>query len=77
MSAGTVSAGDVLRSIAALPVIAPPDTTFSYNNSLYAAAVYLGLLAQGTAPEMLEESYVAQVRERVLEPIGMADAAIT
>ena len=49
MSAGTVSAGDVLRSIAALPVIAPPDTTFSYNNSLYAAAVYLGLLAQGNS----------------------------
>src|SRR4051794_11079695 len=46
MSAGTVSAGDVLRSISALPVIAPPDTTFSYNNSLYAAAVYLGLLAR-------------------------------
>ena len=76
MSAGTVSAGDVLRSIAALPVIAPPDTTFSYNNSLYAAAVYLGLLAQGTASEKLEETYAAQVRERVLEPIGMADAAI-
>ena len=75
MSAGTVSAGDVLRLIAALPVIAPPDTTFSYNASLY-AAVYLGLLAQGTASEMLEETYAAQVRERVLEPIGMADAAI-
>jgi CubicO group peptidase (beta-lactamase class C family) len=76
MSAGTVSAGDVLRSIAALPVIAPPDTTFSYNNSLYAAAAYVGLLAQGTALGMLEETYAAQVRQRVLEPIGMADAAI-
>ena len=29
MSAGTISASDALRSVAALPVIAPPDTTFS------------------------------------------------
>jgi CubicO group peptidase (beta-lactamase class C family) len=76
MSAGTVSAGDVLRSIAALPVIAPPDTTFSYNNTLYAVAAYLGLLVDGTAAEMLEETYAAQVQQRVFEPIGMADAAI-
>src|SRR5215218_8770042 len=76
MSGGTVSAGDVLRSIAALPVIAPPDTTFSYNNTLYAAAAYLGLLANGAASEMLEETYAAQVRQRVLDPIGMTDAAI-
>jgi CubicO group peptidase (beta-lactamase class C family) len=76
MSAGSVSAGDVLRSIAVLPVIAPPDTTFSYNNTLYAVAAYLGLLAQGTAAEMLEETYAAQVQQRVFEPIGMGDAAI-
>ena len=72
MSDGTVSAGDVLRSVAALPVIAPPDTTFSYNNTLYAAAVYLGLLAQGTAAEMLEETYAAQVQQRVLSQLGWA-----
>src|SRR5215212_4049955 len=76
MSAGSVSAGGVLRSIPALPVIAPPDTTFSYNNTLYAAAAYLGLLANGAASEMLEETYAAQVRQRVLDPIGMTDAAI-
>jgi CubicO group peptidase (beta-lactamase class C family) len=76
MSAGTVSASDVLRAVATLPVIAPPDTTFSYNNTLYAAAAYVGLLAQGTPSESLEESYAAQVQKRVFEPIGMADAAI-
>jgi CubicO group peptidase (beta-lactamase class C family) len=76
MSAGTISAGEVLRSVAALPVIEPPDTTFSYNNTLYAAAAYLGLLVDGTAAEMLEETYAAQVQQRVFEPIGMADAAI-
>jgi CubicO group peptidase (beta-lactamase class C family) len=76
MSAGTVSASDVLRSVAALPVIAPPYTTFSYNNTLYAAAAYLGLLAQGTPLEALEESYADQVQQRVFQPIGMANAAI-
>ena len=76
LSAGTVSAMDVLRSVSALPVIAPPNTTFSYNNTLYAAAVYLGLLAQGTAAEMLEETFAAQVQQRVFTLIGMADAAI-
>src|SRR5215213_8797982 len=50
--------------------------TFSYNNSLYTAMAFLGLLAHGTTPETLEESYAAEVRQRVLEPIGMADAAI-
>src|SRR5215213_11619758 len=50
--------------------------TFSYNNSLYTAMAFLGLFAHGTTPETLEESYAAEVRKRVLEPIGMADAAI-
>jgi len=76
MSAGAISASDVLRSVAALPVIAPPDTTFSYNNTLYAAAAYLGLLARGTPSQMLEEIYAEQIRQRVFAPIGMADAAI-
>ena len=76
MMAGLLSAADVLRSVADLPVIAPPDTTFSYNNTLYAVAAYLGLLAEGTPAETLEETYLAEVQRRVFEPIGMADAAI-
>ena len=76
MMAGLLTAHDVLRSVADLPVIAPPDATFSYNNTLYAVAAYLGLLAAGTAPETLEEAYMGEVRRRVFEPIGMADAAI-
>jgi beta-lactamase class C len=49
---------------------------FSYNNTLYAAAAYVGLFAQELPPETLEETYAAQVQQRVFEPIGMADAAI-
>jgi CubicO group peptidase (beta-lactamase class C family) len=76
MMAGLVSASDVLRSVVDLPVIAPPDTTFSYNNTLYAVAAYVGLLAAGTPPEMLEEAYMVEVRRRVFDPIGMTDAAM-
>lgn len=76
MSAGDVSPQQVMRSVADLPVIAPPHTTFSYNNTLVAAAAFLGLLAQGAAPETLGAAYATSVRERVFAPIGMADAAI-
>ena len=76
MMAGLLSASDVLRSVVDLPVIAPPDTLFSYNNTLYAVAAYLGLVAAGTAPELLAEAYIEQIRRRVFEPVGMSDAAI-
>ena len=76
MMAGLLSAGDVLRSVADQPVIAPPDTTFSYNNTLFSAAGYLGLLATGMSPAELEDAYVVQMRDRVFAPTGMADAAI-
>jgi CubicO group peptidase (beta-lactamase class C family) len=76
MSAGTESALDQLRSIAYLPVIAPPDTEYYYNNTLTSAAGYLGPITQGTAPERLEDAYAALVAERIFEPIGMTTAAI-
>jgi len=76
MSAGTESALDQLRSIASLPVIAPPHTEYFYNNTLVSAAGYLGPVAQGTPPERLEEAYAALVVERIFDPIGMTAAAI-
>jgi CubicO group peptidase (beta-lactamase class C family) len=76
MSAGDVSPQAVLRSVADLPDIAPPRTTFSYNNTLVAAAAFLGLLARGADPGTLGEVYAAAVRERVFTPVGMEDAAI-
>lgn len=76
MTGGGESALDLLRSVAYLPVIAPPDTKYYYNNTLFAAAAYVGLLARKTPPEALEEIYTALIRQRVFEPIGMADAAI-
>ncbi len=75
-SSGSESALDLLRSVAYLPVIALPHTQYYYNNTLFAAAAYLGLLVQKTPPEMLESTYAALIRQRVFEPIGMADAAI-
>ena len=72
MSAGTESALDQLRSIAYLPVIAPPHTEDYCNNTLTSAAGYLGAIAQGTPPERLEDAYAALVAERIFEPIGMS-----
>jgi beta-lactamase class C len=76
MSAGTESALDQLRSIAYLPVIAPPRVEYYYNNTLTSAAGYLGPIAQGTPPERLEEAYAALVAERIFDPIGTTAAAI-
>jgi CubicO group peptidase (beta-lactamase class C family) len=70
MSAGTESALDQLRSIAYLPVIAPPDTEYYYNNTLTSAAGYLGPIAQGTPPERLEGAYAALVAERIFDRLA-------
>jgi len=76
MMGGGESALDVLRSIAYLPVIAPPNTTYYYNNTLVAAAPFLELAARGTPLASLEEAYAAETQRRIFAPIGMIDAAI-
>ena len=75
-SGGALSAVDALRAIAHLPVIAPPDTQYFYNNTLWAAAGFLGPLAQGTPLAELEAAYAALLQQRVFDPIGMVDAAV-
>jgi CubicO group peptidase (beta-lactamase class C family) len=74
---GATSALDLLRSIASHAVIAPRDTKFYYNDSVYAAAAYLGSLAREMAPEALDAAYAALMQQRVFGPIGMVDATIT
>ena len=76
MMGGGDSALDLLRSIAYQPVIAPPSTTYFYNNTLFCAAGYLGPIAQGTPLEALEPAYADLVQQRIFGPVGMADAAI-
>jgi CubicO group peptidase (beta-lactamase class C family) len=76
LSGGEDSAIDVLHSIPYLPVIAPPRTTYFYNNSLVSAAPFLVMLANGTRPAVLAEHYAAEVRRLVFGPIGMRDSAV-
>jgi CubicO group peptidase (beta-lactamase class C family) len=76
MIGGGESPLDVLRSVAYLPVIGPPQTVYYYNNTLACVAGYLGSLAQGTAPEELGAAYAALLAKRLFTPAGMADAAI-
>jgi CubicO group peptidase (beta-lactamase class C family) len=76
MIGGGESPLDVLRSVAYLPVIGPPQTVYYYNNTLACVAGYLGSLAQGTASEALVEAYAGLLAEQLFTPAGMADAAI-
>ncbi|HEX5500589.1 MAG TPA: serine hydrolase domain-containing protein, partial [Thermomicrobiales bacterium] len=76
VTAGGASALDLLRLVAYLPVAAPPDTKYLYNNTVYSAAGYLAPIVQSTPPEALEAAYATLVRQRVFAPTGMVDAAI-
>jgi CubicO group peptidase (beta-lactamase class C family) len=74
---GDLTAGELLRSLASLPVTDPPGTTFFYNGTVYAAGGYLPALAQGAAEDDLETAYATLMTERVYRPAGMSSARIT
>jgi CubicO group peptidase (beta-lactamase class C family) len=74
---GDVTAGELVRSVAALPVTNPPGATYFYNNTVYAAGGYLPALIQGASVDDLETSYVRLMEERVYRPAGMSTARIT
>ncbi|MFD8082764.1 serine hydrolase domain-containing protein [Kitasatospora sp. NPDC059722] len=73
---GDPTAPQLLRSLATLPVAAPPDTTFIYNNTVYSAAGYLPLLGSGVSGDGLTAAFADDLRERVYGPAGMAGAGI-
>jgi len=74
---GDPTAGELLRSLATLPVIDPPRTKFFYNNTVYAVGGYLPALVQGTSEDELETVYAQLMAERVYRPAGMGTARIT
>jgi CubicO group peptidase (beta-lactamase class C family) len=74
---GDVTAGELLRSVATLPVIAAPNTTYFYNGTVYSAGGYLPPLAQGVAEADLETVFATLMAERVYHPAGMGSARIT
>ncbi|MEV4619556.1 serine hydrolase domain-containing protein [Asanoa sp. NPDC049573] len=73
---GCPTAEQLLRSVVNLPVAAPPDTRWIYNNTVYAAGGYLPLLATGVRPADVAAAYVEAIRSRVFGPAGMAGTRI-
>jgi CubicO group peptidase (beta-lactamase class C family) len=74
---GDVTASELVRSLAALPVTDPPHTKYFYNNTVYAAGGYLPALAQGATEDELETVYAQLMHERVYRPAGMTTARLT
>ena len=60
-----------------LNVIAPPETEFNYNNSIYALGGYVGALAQGVPIPKLLDYYKSAVKDRIFDPIGMPTTEVT
>jgi CubicO group peptidase (beta-lactamase class C family) len=60
-----------------LEVFAPPETTFDYNNSIYALGGYVGALAQGVPIPGLLDSYKQAMKSRIFDPIDMPTTEVT
>ena len=60
-----------------LKVVAPPETKFLYNNSIYALGGYVGALAQGVPIPKLLDYYKSAVKEPIFDPIGMPTSEVT
>jgi CubicO group peptidase (beta-lactamase class C family) len=73
---GYPTAQNLLQSLATLPVLGPPGTTYFYNNTVCSVAGYLPVLAQGAAPDELSGAYARLMQERVYGPAGMRRARI-
>lgn len=73
---GDPTATQLLQSIVNLPVIGRPNKQFFYNNTVYAVAGYLPLLAANVAGAELTAAYATAMQDRVYGPAGMATAQI-
>ncbi len=61
----------LIAQIAELPLTAPLGEKFQYSNQMYAAGGYAAVVAAGASPADLYGGYVAAMRERLLNPMGM------
>lgn len=73
---GAYTPAEMLQSLVNLPVAGPPGRSFFYINGVYAAGVFLPLLASGVAPADLYQAYVEAMRTRIFEPAGMSGARV-
>lgn len=73
---GDPTAPQLLRSLVTLPVVAPPNTSYHYNNTVYSVGGYLPLLASGVTGDDLTGTFADEMRSRVYGPTGMTGARI-
>jgi CubicO group peptidase (beta-lactamase class C family) len=73
---GESTAIELVRSLASYEVIAPPQTTFFYNNAVYASGGYLPFLSASDEVN-LETAYASAIHDRVFAPVGMQNARLT
>ena len=70
------SAEDLLQYVADIELLAEPGGEFSYSNISASLSGYVGGLADGGDVNQLNAAYADLLQSRVLEPIGMQNAAI-
>jgi CubicO group peptidase (beta-lactamase class C family) len=73
---GEPTAAQLLQSIVNLPVIAAPNTTYVYNNTVFAVGGYLPFLATKVAPADVAAAYANAMTERVFSPARMPGSVI-
>jgi CubicO group peptidase (beta-lactamase class C family) len=70
-NANDLTAEDVIASLAGFPFYTPIGEAFQYSNQMVAAGGYVAALAAGGRYGDLHAAYLAALRQRVLDPIGM------
>lgn len=76
-NAAALSAADVIGSLAAFEFFTPIGEAFQYSNQMVAAGGYIATLAAGGTLGNLFDDYVALMRERVFDPVGMPDTTFS
>jgi CubicO group peptidase (beta-lactamase class C family) len=67
----------MIDGMARLPLTAPYGEKFQYNNQLVAAGGFAASVADGGSPADLGRDYAIALRDRVLNPIGMARSTLS
>lgn len=72
-----LTAEQIVATMAQLPLTAPFGELFQYNNQMVAVGGFAAALADGGNPLALSESYAVALRDRVLNPLGMAHTTLS
>ncbi len=72
-----LTAEQIVATMAQLPLTAPFGELFQYNNQIVAVGGFAAAMADGGNPHALSESYALALRDRVLNPLGMARTTLS